>query len=80
MEPPGPHTPRPQQAAPKPSETPAAGSPRADPHRLFSLLRKRDQEEDSRKNWGLSDTCQLELVISSLSKAECFYKITTLNT
>jgi hypothetical protein len=66
-----------------------AGSPRAiedpsrqpqgNPHRLFSLLRKRDQVKDPRKNWGLSDTCQLEPVISSLSKAECF-KITALNT
>jgi hypothetical protein len=28
--------------------------------------------KDPRKNWGLSGTCQLELVISSLPKAECF--------
>jgi hypothetical protein len=68
---------RSQQATPGPPEIPA-GSPRL--HRLFSLLRKRDQVKDPRKNWGLSDTCQLELVaISSLSKAKCF-KITTLNT
>jgi hypothetical protein len=53
--------------------------PQGHPHRLFSLLRERDQVKDPRKNWGLSDTCQLELVISSLSKAKCF-KITALST
>jgi hypothetical protein len=58
---------------------PSSRQPQGNPHRLFSLLRKRDQVKDPRKNWGPSDTRQLELVISSLSKAECC-KITTLNT